>query len=443
MAQRTLLRAAAVLGALSVVLAGCGSGGEQAAQGDGSGQATSGSAPSATDCQPPQAQPSGSPGTEPLKIGSLLPETGSLAFLGPPEFAGVDLAVEEVNAAGGVLDNPVTHVRGDSGDDTTDTANQTVDRQLGQGVQAIVGAAASGVSKLVIDKITGAGVVELSPANTSDEFTCWQDEGLYFRTAPPDVLQAQALAELMASDGAQRISILARNDPYGAGLADNTQQNLQAAGIPADQLQKLIYDPNAASFNAEIDQIRQFNPDAIAVIGFDESKRILTRMSEVQIGPGQKLVYGTDGNMGNALGEGLPPGLLEGMKGTTPLTDLAQDFQQRLLEQDPSLADFNYAGESYDAVILLALAAEQAKSTKGVDIASQINGVTKDGEKCTDFAACKEIIAGGGDVDYDGVTGTLDFTAAGEPGSGSYGVLQFNAQNQIDDSATRFVTVGG
>ncbi|MDQ3989676.1 MAG: ABC transporter substrate-binding protein, partial [Actinomycetota bacterium] len=336
----------------------------------------------------------------------------------------------------------VTHIRGDSGDDTTDTANQTVDRQLGQGVQAIVGAAASGVTKLVIDKITGAGVVQFSPANTSDEFTCWQDEGLYFRTAPPDVLQAQALADLMASDGAQRISLLARNDPYGTGLADNTEQNLLDAGIPQDQLQKIIYDPNAASFNAEIDKMREFNPDAIAVIGFDESKKILSRMSEVQIGPGEKLVYGSDGNMGNALGVGLPPGLLEGMKGTLPLTELSGDFRQRLLAVDPALVDFNYSAESYDAVILLALAAEQVDSTKGVDIASAINSVTQEGEKCSDFAACKAILDAGGDVDYDGVTGTLDFTAAGEPGSGSYGIQTFNAQNQIDDAATRYVTVG-
>lgn len=441
MAQRTVLRAAALLGALSVVMAGCGSGdGGTAASGT---QEPTTSGPSVQDCEPAQATASGQPSTDPLKIGSLLPETGSLAFLGPPEFAGVDVAVAEINAAGGVLDQPVTHIRGDSGDDKTDTANQTVDRELGQGVQVIVGAAASGVTKLVIDKITGAGVVEFSPANTSDEFTCWADKGLYFRTAPPDVLQAQALAQLMADDGAQRISILARNDPYGSGLADNTEQNLLDAGIPESELQKIIYDPNAASYNTEIDQIRQFNPDAIAVIGFDESKRILTRMSEVQIGPSEKLVYGTDGNMGNALGEGLPPGLLDGMKGTTPLTELSGDFQQRMREQDPNLVDFNYAGEAYDAVMLVALAAEQAKSTKGVDIASEINGITQDGEKCTTFAQCKEIISSGGNVDYDGITGTLDFAAAGEPGAGSYGILHFDAQNQIDESQTVYRKVGG
>ena len=440
MAQRTMLRAAALLGALSVVVAGCGSGGD-GGSGDG-GSASGGGGAAATDCEPPQARSSGSPSTDPLTIGSLLPETGSLAILGPPEFAGVDLAIADVNAAGGVLGAPVNYLRGDSGDDTTDTANQTVDRHLGAGAQAIVGAAASGVTKLVIDKITGAGAVQFSPANTSDEFTCWEDEGLYFRTAPPDVLQAQALAEVMASDGAQRISLLARNDSYGTGLADNTEQNLLDAGIPQDQLQKIIYDPNAASLNAEIDRVREFNPDAIAVIGFDESKKILTRMSEVQIGPAQKLVYGTDGNMGNSTGQGLPPGLLDGMKGTLPATELSGDFVARLMQQNPSLIDTNYAGEAYDAIVLITLAAEQAGSTKGVDIASVINSVTKDGEKCTDFAACKAIITAGGDPDYDGIIGTLDFTAAGEPGSGSYGIKQFNAQNQIDEALTTYVIVG-
>ena len=128
----------------------------------------------------------------------------------------------EINENGGVLGQQVTHVRGDSGDDTTDIANQTVDRQLGSGTQAIVGAAASGVTKLVIDKVTGAGVVQFSPANTSDEFTCWQDKGLYFRTAPPDAPQAQALANVIAGDGNQRVGILVRNDLQGYTASPTT-----------------------------------------------------------------------------------------------------------------------------------------------------------------------------------------------------------------------------
>ncbi len=122
---------------------------------------------------------------------------------------------------------------------------------------------------------------------------------------------------------------------------------------------------------------------------------------------------------------------------------MASDFEQRLLAINPALVDFNYAGEAYDAVVILALAGEQAKSTKGVDMASAINGITKDGEKSTAFAACKAIITRGADIDDDGVSGPLDFTPVGEPGSGSYGKLRRNAQNRIDDAATTFAKVDG
>jgi ABC-type branched-subunit amino acid transport system substrate-binding protein len=392
--------------------------------------------------KPSRARASGQPSTAPLKIGTPLPKTGSLSFVGPPEFAAVDMAIKEINAAGGVLDNPVINIRCDSGDDKTDTANQTVDRELSQGAQVIIGAAASGVTKLVIDKITGAGVVEFSPANTSDEFTSWCDKGLYFRTAPPDTLQGQALAQVIGRDGAQRISILARNDPYGTGLADQVEKNLLVAGIPKNQILKIFYDPNATSYNAEIAHVRVFDPDAIVVIGFDESKKILARMSEVQIGPGPKRVYGTDGNMGNAPGKGLPPGLLKGMKGTYPFAKQAAPFVLRLQQENPRLEDFNYGGEAYDAVIIAALAAEQAKSTKGVDIALQINGITRDGDKCTTFRQCRDIIDSGGNPDYDGASGPLDFTNPGEPGAGSYAVLQFDSQNQVSKIPKDFILVG-
>lgn len=445
MADRTLLRAAAAAGALTFVLAGCGSDAEPAdpaaAGGASSAPAESTAAETTTDCTPEQATAGSTPSTDPLNIGTLLPETGSLAFLGPPEVAGVQLAVNDINEAGGVLSQPVVLSPGDSGDTTTDTANQTVDRLIAGGSQVIIGAASSSVSLQVIDKIATAGVVEISPANTSDQFTCYPESGQYFRTAPADVLQAQALAQVMGQDGVQRVSILALNDPYGTGLAENISTNLQAAGIAEDQIQTIIYDPTAQSFNAEIDEVVAFAPDGVAVIGFDESKRILTRMAEVGIGPGDVEVYGSDGNMGNALGEGLPPGLLEGMKGTTPLTDTGADFRDRLLTINPGLVDFNYAGESYDAAVIAALAAEFAKSTEGVDIAAVLNSVTKEGEKCTTFAECLPLATAGTDLDYDGVTGELEFTDAGEPAVGSYGVLEFGAENTLGEP--EFVIAGG
>jgi hypothetical protein len=227
------------------------------------------------------------PGTtgEQLVVGTLLPLTGDLAFLGPPEVAGAKLAVQEVNAAGGVLGQDVRLEEGDSGDATTDTATQTVDRLLQAGVNAIVGAASSTVSLNVIDRITSAGVMQISPANTSDQFTDYADNGLYFRTAPPDVLQARALADLIAEDGNNTVGILARNDAYGTGLAENTRNNLLSGGLSEDQVVSVIYDPNAANFDSEVQQMVDLNPDGIVVIGFEESSRIIQGLNENGIGP--------------------------------------------------------------------------------------------------------------------------------------------------------------
>ena len=104
----------------TLVLAGCSSSSDKAAE------------ETATDTASESAAPAPA-STGPLKIGSLLPETGNLAFLGPPEFAGVDLAVKEINDAGGVLGQPVEHIRGDSGDTSTDIAQKTVDSHIAAG----------------------------------------------------------------------------------------------------------------------------------------------------------------------------------------------------------------------------------------------------------------------------------------------------------------------
>jgi len=241
-----------------------------------------------------------------LKIGGLLPETGNLAFLGAPMIAGVEYAIDYLNKAGGVLGKPVEYSAGDSGDTSTDTASVTVDRLLAEGADAIIGAASSGVSLTVIDKITAAGVIQFSPANTSPKLTSYADNGLFFRNAPPDDLQGAVLAEVIVADGAQSVYILALDDAYGTGLATVVEEVLTAAGVKV--LGKKIYDPKATTFDAEVGEVVAANPDAIVLITFDEGSRILRTMVENGIGPKAKKVYGVDGNIGNALGENFDAG---------------------------------------------------------------------------------------------------------------------------------------
>ena len=250
----------------------------------------------------PQVEVQGSrEGDGVLTLGSILPQTGGLAFLGPPMFAAFDLAVQDINAAGGVLGQPIVAIKGDSGDTTTDTASKTVDRLLAENADAIIGAASSGVSLTVIDKVASAGVVLFSPANTSPALSDYDDKGLYFRSAPPDIYQGDVLGQKVLQDGAQTVAILALNDAYGTGLADAAEATITAGG--GEVVVKTIYDPTAASFDTEVDAVVAADPDAIILIGFDESAKILKSMVEKGIGPKVKKVYGCDGNIGNALGE--------------------------------------------------------------------------------------------------------------------------------------------
>jgi ABC-type branched-subunit amino acid transport system substrate-binding protein len=236
-----------------------------------------------------------------LTIGTLLPETGNLAFLGPPEIAGVQMAVAEINEAGGFNGADVVLIEGDSGDTTTDTAVQTVTSQLQQNVDAIVGAASSSVSASVIDQIVGAGVTMFSPANTSKQFSDYPDKGLYFRLGPSDILQGQVLAEVIAEDGNTSLVIMNFDDDYGNGLAEDLTESFEAGG--GEVVDQITYDPQAQTFDAEVQEALAADADAIALIGFDETSRLLVTLVEQGLGPQDIPTYLVDGNIGNPLGE--------------------------------------------------------------------------------------------------------------------------------------------
>jgi branched-chain amino acid transport system substrate-binding protein len=388
-----------------------------------------------TGAEPTESAPAegGDEGDGTLTIGSLLPQTGNLAFLGPPEFAGVELAVAEINEGGGVLGNPVEYIEGDSGDAQQDVANPTVDRLLAADADVIVGAASSGVSFTVIDKITSAGVVQISPANTSPDFTDYDDNGLYFRTAPSDVLQGRILGETILADGCTNVGILSLQDPYGEGLAKNVGETITENGGALTPEETVFYDPAASNFDAQVNEVKAANPGCVVLIGFEESAKVIQSMVAAGIGPQEKQLYLVDGNLGNALGEDLPAGVLEGTKGSLPGAEATDEFRSRLMEIDPALTDFSYAAESYDAVIITALAAIAAESDAGEAIGMNLADVTREGEVCESFADCQELLEAGEDIDYNGVSGPIELSDAGDPTVASVGIYSYGPDNMLTD----------
>ena len=392
-------------------------------------------------CAAAEEEPTTEPATEEttapaenleLLIGTALPLTGTLAFLGPPEEAGVALALKDINdAAAGIT---VTAEYGDSGDLDNKAYETEVPRLLNAGVKAIVGAASSGVSLQFIDQVTGAGVIQFSPANTSPAFTTYEDGGLFFRTAPSDLLQGEVLGNLMAEDGHSTAAMLVLNDAYGTGLAAATKASFEAAGgtIVAEP----TFNSADTNFTSQISTILAAAPDAIVIIAFDETKTIIPEL--VSQFPAENL-YFVDGNLAN-YAEDFPAGTLTGTKGTLPGLNIEtiKDFTDRMNENwvAEGNADlggvFAYGPESYDAVVLIALASLAAGSTESADIAAklrEVSGGEGGGTKCFSFAECAEIINGGGVADYDGVSGPITFDEFGDPTEAEIGVYIYQEDN--------------
>ncbi|MFG2056567.1 ABC transporter substrate-binding protein [Micromonospora sp. NPDC048930] len=233
----------------------------------------------------------GKPGREagaPLVLGGLLPKTGDLALAYPPMAAGAALAVKDINAGGGVLGEPMVWVDGDDGTNPQ-IAKATVASHVSKGVQVIIGAAASGISRAVLPDVVAAGRVLFSPSNTDAGLTTIDDKGLYFRTAPSDILQGRALADVILRDGPHKVAIVARKDSYGEGLQENVRAELERAGIGADRVKLLTYEPPAdakappVDFSAGAKEIKDYGADAVLVIGFGESAHVITALADAGV----------------------------------------------------------------------------------------------------------------------------------------------------------------
>lgn len=407
-----LLASVAVAGLAAFVLSACSSSG------------------SSSNSASPTASSTGNGGQ--LVVGTLLPQTGSLAFLGPPMIAAVQLAIKDVNDAGGVNGQQVKLIQTDSGDTTTNIASQSVDSLLGQGVGAIIGAASSSVSLTVIDKISSAGVVQFSPANTSPKLTTYPDKGFYFRDAPPDTFQGQVLGQKIANDGYSKLGLLVMQDAYATPLAEQISKNFTAAG--GTVVKSVTYDPTASDFSAEVGQIKAANPQAIALIGFDETTKVIQELIKQGIGPQVKRTYLVDGNLSQTAYANLPAGTMSKagfeVQGTTPGTLASASFKARLATINPDLKDYSYSPESYDAGILIALAAEQAHSNKGTDIAAHLiavsgGGAGANGTKCSSYRECKVLLDQGKQINYQGQSGPIDFNQYGDPSVATMGIYKY------------------
>src|SRR5690606_7578046 len=131
--------------------------------------------------------------------------------------------------------------------------------------------------------------------------------------------------------------IMALQDAYGLGLLEYTKTAIEDGG--GTVVAEVVYDPAAAEFSSEVNEVAAADPDAIVLITFNEIVQLAPALVNANLGPSVKPWYFTDGNLSN-YGDDFPEGTLLGTKGTLPGAEATPEFQQRLLEVDPNLNDF-------------------------------------------------------------------------------------------------------
>jgi branched-chain amino acid transport system substrate-binding protein len=361
---------------------------------------------------------------EEFSFGILYPQTGALAFLGPPQITAAQYAISQINEAGGILDTEVPNiVEGDEAGDAAQ-ANEAANDLVSSGVNAVIGAAASGMTQATYDTITSAEVVQCSGSNTAPDLSDIDDGGYFFRTAPSDLLSGPVMARQMTDDGHFDIALVSRADDYGDGYRGAVEAELEALG--ANVVTTESYDPDATNFDSLINSISSEDPDAVALISFQEGAQVIAELIEAGIEGDQ--LYITDGLNDPELGETVnedDPSVIDGVTGVAPGAD-NPEFNEGLREFDPELDVFQFAPQVFDCVTAIALAAESAGSVNAVDYVEHLPEISRpEGTECFSFEECRDLLNEDEAIDFQGTSGNIDFDDNGDPTSATFEVFHF------------------
>ncbi|TPX03523.1 amino acid ABC transporter substrate-binding protein, partial [Schumannella luteola] len=175
-------------------------------------------APMPTPTPTPTETPVAPSGDGVLRIGTLFPTTGATAFLGAAQVAGVNAAIREINAAGGVLGAPVEVVNRDSGDASTQTAEASFAALVDKGVDVVIGPSSSVLATRLLPLAVEAGIPLVSPAATYPGVGSTA-EGFFARTIPAYPHQGVVLGQLLAEKGADAVALIVGSDDVSSSIA--------------------------------------------------------------------------------------------------------------------------------------------------------------------------------------------------------------------------------
>lgn len=306
---------------------------------------------------------------EVIKLGASFPLTGEVASYGQKAKRGIELAIEEQNAKGGLLNR---QIEVDFQDDRNDkkeavsimTKFATIDK-----VPVVFGSAGSSVSLVLAPLANRYKVILISPISSSSKLSS-EGGDFFFRTVPADDLQAKILSQWVFDSGAKRVAIVYTNNSWGKPLAEGFQQKFETLGgqvLDSDGVQE-----NSADFRTIITKLIGIDDlDAIVSPTYPKEGGIFVRQVK-ELGLSVPL-YGGD-NWGSPEFRNIAGNAAEGVSYTAPsesTSPVFKDFAKRYEAKYGEEPDV-FGAYAYDAAMAIMKAIETAGSTDPIKMREQL-----------------------------------------------------------------------
>ena len=372
---------------------------------------------------------------EPFKIGALLPMSGGGAAFGAGMQRAIQLATEEINAAGGAAGRMLEVTYED--DQTRPEAGVLAAKKLIEvnKVSAVIGTWASSVTLAVMPMTDAANIIEMNtsgaPAISTEDKKdlVWRFQGTTQRTGA-------AYAEALRKKGAKRVAVMAFNNAAGLGLAEGFRAAWLKSGNKVEAF--IVYEPNRPSYRSELQQALAIKPDFIVACSYQPDATILLREWYQS---GDKVnwlfpTYAVNDEMVKSLDNQITDGIVTvdslSNEGSPSYTALAAKYKAAT---NLDLSGNIFAAMCYDMVMTLGLSIEQAgNNATTLQINSKIRDVVNPpGQKVTGFAEGKALIAKKQKINYEGASSRLDFDMFGDA-SPDYAEFVINGDKRVRTS---------
>jgi ABC-type branched-subunit amino acid transport system substrate-binding protein len=371
---------------------------------------------------------SGGSSSKTVTLGGILSKTGGLSPLGDDQISSINLAITEINKAGGVLGYQLAvNILDDQS--TATKAQSDVQTLISQHVPVVFGAISSGITVATAPITSDAGIVQIAMSSTSPLLTTLHADGsapLFYRTCPSDTGQGKLLAERATGKGFKTVPVIYVPGAYGQGLAEAFQGSFTDAGGTVPEM--IQYTPGQTSYTSLLTQIYTFpdggatQPDGVLLVAYPTDGTTIINDYLTNYATTGTFWFFTDGLQDNSFVSGVGGNKFtfphEATGPGTPTSAAYATYSAAFnatYGREPNSG--NFAGNAYDAVYLTALSMVAGGKTDAPTVAANLRGVSAgSGTQVgpTDFTSAVSTLKSGGSVNYQGVSGNVDFDANGD-----------------------------